>query len=160
MTTEGLYSYNNGKYLWGSCFTRKPSFLCQSITCYVLANWMPLLLRSEKMKLILFMVKSFIACYFNYFHFYTILWNICGIPAESLAGNGTYLQNYEHPRISAARKKNSGIVFSWFCIVFSSFCIICIIFWPFASFFCYFFMYDIANKHRFWGIKNWDAIAC
>ena len=22
MTTEDLYSYNNGKYLWGCCFTR------------------------------------------------------------------------------------------------------------------------------------------
>ena len=39
---------------------------------------MPLLLRSEKIKSIFFMVESFMACYFNYFHFYTMLWNICG----------------------------------------------------------------------------------
>ena len=64
--------------------------------------------------------------------------NVTTFYVSRLAGSKAYLQNYEHPRISAARKKRFWHRFSWFCIVFSSFCIICIIFWPFASFFCYF----------------------
>ena len=34
-------------------------------------------IRGNKMDFF-FMVESFMACYFNYFHFYTMLWNICG----------------------------------------------------------------------------------
>ena len=60
MTTERLYSYNNGKYLWGGCFTQG-SLLFWPKASYVLfwGNKMPLLLRSEKKKINFFSNAKF-----------------------------------------------------------------------------------------------------
>ena len=70
MTTKRLYSCNYGKYLWGGCFTQgsllfwtKASFVSfWTIKCLYCSD------QREKNRFF-FMVESFMACYFNYFHF-------------------------------------------------------------------------------------------
>ena len=79
MTTECLlYSYNNGIYLCGRCFTQGSLLFWHKVS-YVPFSPIKCINCSDQRKWNhFFMVESFMACYFNYFHFYTMLWNIGG----------------------------------------------------------------------------------
>ena len=66
------------KNLWGGCFTQGSLLFWHKASFpFVQLNALTAQIRENKIDFF-FMVESFMVCYFNYFHFYTMLWNICG----------------------------------------------------------------------------------